>query len=81
MTDSLFSNAGKIAQNSKEMQRINFLIERDGLDAAKSWVRNTYKIYRRALLNRKHYANTPEYRPKFINSCLVFRYWLSENNS
>lgn len=62
-----------------EALRIEFLLNRDGIDATLIWVRRTLMIYRRALLNRRHFAHATEYRRKFIASCLSFRRWLAAN--
>jgi hypothetical protein len=59
-----------------ESARIEFLLQRDGAEARLIWVQRTLLIYRRALLNRKHFAHLPDYRRKFIASYLSFRRWL-----
>lgn len=45
--------------------------------AALNWVRRTLAIYRSAVLNRRHFARTGDYRRKSIASCLSFRRWLA----
>jgi hypothetical protein len=60
-----------------ESARIEFLLQRDGAEATLIWVQRTLVIYRRALLNRKHFAHSSEYRRKFVASCLSFRSWLA----
>jgi hypothetical protein len=60
-----------------EYARIQFLLNRDGIEATIIWVKRTLKIYRRALLNQRHFARTPSYRRSFIASCLCFRQWLA----
>jgi hypothetical protein len=62
-----------------ESARIEFLLQRDGAEATLIWVQRTLVIYRRALLNRKHFAHSSEYRRKFVASCLSFRSWLALN--
>ncbi|MGB4854739.1 MAG: hypothetical protein WBP37_04235, partial [Candidatus Dechloromonas phosphoritropha] len=62
-----------------EVSRIEFPLPRDGLAAAGIWVRRTFAIYRRAVLNRRHFAQLAEYRLKFIASCLQLRCWLATN--
>ncbi len=62
-----------------EASRIEFLLQRDGAAATLIWVRRTLAIYRRAVLNRRHFAHIAEYRVKFIVSCLSFRRWLAAN--
>jgi len=36
------------------------------------------KIYRRAVLNKRHHASLPEYRHKFIESYCDFKRWLTK---
>jgi hypothetical protein len=62
-----------------EAARIEFLLQRDGAAATRIWVRRTLAIYRRAVLDQRHFAHTAEYRRKFISSCLGFRRWLASN--
>jgi len=62
-----------------EASRIEFLLERDGAAATLVWVRRTLMIYRRAVLNRNHFAHAAEYRHMFVASCLSFRRWLAAN--
>ncbi|MDA8109897.1 MAG: hypothetical protein M0015_14895 [Betaproteobacteria bacterium] len=59
-----------------ERARIDFLVQRDGLGGAAQWVRHTIGIYRRAVLDRQHYASRPEYRRGFIQSYCAFKAWL-----
>jgi len=51
-----------------EAERLNFLISRDGLESAKQWACFTYKLYRKAVLNKNHFAGKKGYRRKFIQS-------------
>jgi len=62
-----------------EASRIEFLLQRDGPAATRIWVRRTLAIYRRPVLNPRHFAHTAEYRLKFVASCLEFRRWLAAN--
>ena len=62
-----------------EASRIAFLLQRDGGVATLTWVRRTLVIYRSAVLDRKHFAHTRDYRRKFIASILDFRRWLASN--
>jgi hypothetical protein len=62
-----------------EAARIEFLLQRDGAAATLVWVRRTLAIYRRSVLDHRHFARTAEYRPKFVASCLEFRRWLVAN--
>lgn len=59
-----------------EQRRIEFLIGRDGLPQATEWARRTMLIYRRAVLNRDHFARTHPYRHRFIIAYLDFKRWL-----
>ena len=59
-----------------EQRRIEFLIERDGLQQATDWVRRTMQIYRRAVLSKGHFAHSHPYRHRFIVSYLEFKRWL-----
>ncbi len=62
-----------------EAARIEFLLRRDGAAATLAWVRRTLAIYRRAVLDRRHFARSAECRLKFVASCLEFRSWLAAN--
>ncbi len=69
----------------KEWNRIRFLIERDGLESALEWCRNTMKIYRTAVLdrgniNRKpHYASCREFKKNFILSYIDFKKFIAQH--
>lgn len=60
-----------------EASRIAFLVKRDGKDAALVWVRRTLGIYRRAVLDPRHFASSIDYRRQFLCSCAEFRRWLA----
>lgn len=66
-----------------ENDRIDFLIGRDGLEAAREWAERTMKIYRQAVLckgdvnKRGHFATTIAYRRTFIESYLSFKRFLN----
>lgn len=62
-----------------EVSRIEFLLQRDGAATTIIWVRRTLAIYRRAVLDQRHFAQSEKYRRKFVASCLVFRGWLASN--
>jgi hypothetical protein len=62
---------------SGERERLAFLVERDGAEAAAEWVRRTMRIYRRALLAPGHFARAPEYRRRFIEAYCEFKRWLA----
>lgn len=66
-----------------EEQRLKFVEERDGVDGAIDFAKQTLKVYRMALrrsrkrgFNPPHHATLPEYRLGFIESCLDFRAYL-----
>lgn len=59
-----------------EERRIQFLVSRDGLDAAIGWVARTMRIYRGAVLDKRHFASQDEYRRKFIEAYCDFKRWL-----
>ena len=56
-----------------EQGRIEFLIRRDGLEEAIEWVHHTMRIYRRAVLDKRHFASTGEYHRTFIESYCEFK--------
>lgn len=60
-----------------ESDRIAFVVKRDGRKAATEWVQCTLRIYRRAVLDRHHFASTREYRRGFIESYCDFKRWLA----
>ena len=71
-----------------ELDRIEFLTQRDGIDSAMVFVNATYKTYRKALMQSRkrgygkpgkpapHHATLPEYRRSFIESCVTFRHFI-----
>jgi hypothetical protein len=62
----------------EENERIEFLVQRDGVEAAVAWVDHTIRIYRRAVLDKRHFASTSEYRRKFIKAYCEFKRWLRQ---
>ena len=62
-----------------EGRRIGLLLEREGPEATREWVKRTLAIYRRAVLDRSHFASLPEYRRGYLASCADFRRWLRMN--
>lgn len=60
----------------REDGRIAFLMQRDGREATIRWLRSIIKTYRRAVLNRRHFASTPYYRYRFIGAYCDFKRWL-----
>jgi hypothetical protein len=63
-----------------EKQRIELLVNRDGLMEARAWGEWTLKIYREAIASSSH-AATKEYRPLFEQSIRKFEDWLKEKRS
>ena len=63
-------------RTSSEDERIEFLVQRDGRDAATAWVERTLGIYRQALSDHRNYALLPQYRPLFEDSIRTFESWL-----
>ena len=59
-----------------EAGRIAFLLQRDGHEATVQWIASVIRIYRRAVLNKSHFASTPYYRRRFICSYCDFKRWL-----
>ena len=63
-----------------EQNRLNFIMERDGIDAMMFFAKQSYAIYRRCLMQSRkrgwekpHHATQRAYRRSFIESCVVFR--------
>ena len=54
----------------QEVQRIRFLIQRDGMDLALAFVEQTFKLYREALKARKY---GKEFRVPLLCSCVILR--------
>ncbi|SEA64533.1 MAG: hypothetical protein EPN73_23995 [Paraburkholderia sp.] len=65
----------------KEDQRIAFLVTRDGMTAAVTWVRRTMIIYRSAVLAKSHYASGQLYRREFIEAYCAFKKWLETRST
>ncbi|MBU6421219.1 MAG: hypothetical protein KGQ62_03970 [Gammaproteobacteria bacterium] len=55
---------------------INGLIERHGSEAARRYAEQTMRVYRRAVLNPKHFASSAQYRRAFIMSYLFYKHYL-----
>ena len=70
----------ELAQSSPaEMQRIEFLVKRDGPAATHTWVERTLKMYRAAVKDSHSHASTVHYRPLFEASINTFEKWLANN--
>ena len=64
-----------------EAERIAFVIEQRGFDKALLWAEMVYKIYRRAVLDKRHFASKPYYRRKVIDSYLELKRWFMTNKA
>jgi hypothetical protein len=60
-----------------EIERINFLTQRDGKRTAQAWVERTLSIYREAITKPGSHASTDSYRPLFEQSIHTFEAWLA----
>jgi len=65
---------------AEEARRIQFVIERDGREAARKWVRETLQTYRDALNSPHSHAVTRHYRARFEQSIREFEAWLAEED-
>jgi hypothetical protein len=59
-----------------EKQRIELLVRRDGVEAARAWVERTLRLYREAIASGTSHASMKEYRPLFEQSIRDFEDWL-----
>jgi hypothetical protein len=64
-------------QGTPEIERINYLIERDGEEAARAWVERTLRIYREAITKPGSPASNATYRPLFEKAIREFEAWLA----
>ena len=56
-----------------EKARLEFLIQRDGMQGAATFARRTLRLYRQAVLNKRCYAALPGNRRGFIISYLQMK--------
>ena len=70
-----------------EQERINFIIQRDGIEGAVDFCKRTMKIYRTAVLrsrkrghDKPHHASIPEFRRRFITSYCAFKKFAAQNS-
>ena len=63
-------------QSNIEAQRIAFILERDGPENGREWIKRTMGIYRTAVLDKSHHASKREYRRGFIQSYCEFKQFL-----
>jgi hypothetical protein len=64
-----------------ELERIAFMVKRDGIKPTIAFVEQTKRSYRRAVVNPDNlpaltYASLPEYREGYISSYLQFKRFL-----
>lgn len=70
----------KEIKDEAEQRRIAFVLERDGEDEALLWAIRSMKNYRRAVLNKKHFASTRTYKKRYIAGYIELkRFVLSRN--
>jgi hypothetical protein len=69
-----------------EEERLKFIEERDGVEGAVTFAKQTLATYRRCVLhsrkrgfNPPHHASLPEYRQGFIESYLAFKAYIKNN--
>jgi hypothetical protein len=48
-----------------ERIRLETLVRRDGVDAAKDWARRTAALYRQSTSDPAHFASQPDLKPRF----------------
>jgi hypothetical protein len=51
-----------------ERERLQALVARDGMEAAKEWAKRTAVIYGQSISNPDHYASQPAWKPRFEQS-------------
>jgi len=61
--------------------RIEFILSRDGLEAAISYAKQTLLVYRKALADPNHFATAKKYRRNFIIACIECRDYLRRNKA
>jgi len=76
-----------VAAFQNEGNRIDFYVNRDGLESALISIRILLAIYRKAVLHSRkrgrqnpHFASTPNYRETFIRSYIEFKQFLQLHN-
>ena len=61
-----------------EIERINFLLHRDGPEMTKAWVQSTLNIYQMAIASPSSHASHSDYKPLFFRSIREFEDWLEK---
>ena len=59
-----------------ETQRLRFVEERDGKEAALAFAKQTLQSYRKAAQTQKHFAHCMPFRPHFVASLIVLRKYI-----
>lgn len=62
---------------NSEKERINLLLQRDGLEVTRNWVERTLNSYRKAVASPANHASQKSYKPLFEQSIQEFEQWLS----
>ncbi len=60
-----------------EIERIHYLLQRDGEEATRAWVERTLRIYREAVTKPGSHASNTTYRPLFEKAIHEFEEWLA----
>lgn len=64
-----------------ERQRIAFVVSRDGVDGARQFARQTLRIYRAGVLNKRSFMSKSDWNSMFIASYLEFKAFLVRDRS
>ena len=71
----------------REKQRLDFIIERDGLVEAVAFAKRTMVVYRKSVLisrkrgfDKPHHASFIEFRRNFIQSYCDFKRFIKDNS-
>ena len=56
-----------------EIERIDFVKQQRGDEGLKLWLDQTISIYRKAVLDKSHFASNNHYRRKFIESYIELK--------
>ena len=60
-----------------EIERINYLLQRDGDEATRAWVERTLRIYREAITKPGSHASNTTYQPLLEKTIHEFEEWLA----
>jgi hypothetical protein len=67
----------ELANARPESDRLAFIAQRDGHEAARAWAERTLGIYREAVNTPASHAADAAYRPLFMKSMVEFEEWLA----